>query len=81
MLVENSIFFIINPISGGSNKSSLPDLITSFFQPLAWKVKIEFTSHAGHAIELVQEAISENYEIVCAVGGDGTINQVASGLI
>lgn len=81
MITENSIFFIINPISGGSNKSTLSRLIEDFFAPLHWKVKIEFTTHSGHAIELTQQAIQEKYEIVCAVGGDGTINQVATGLI
>ncbi|MBK8556601.1 MAG: acylglycerol kinase family protein [Lewinellaceae bacterium] len=35
------------------------------------------TEKRGHAIELTQKAIAEQYDIVVAVGGDGSVNEVA----
>ena len=38
------------------------------------------TQRKGHAIELVQEAAREGYDVVVAFGGDGTVNEAANGL-
>jgi diacylglycerol kinase family enzyme len=38
------------------------------------------TQRKGHAIELVQEAARERYDVVVAFGGDGTVNEAANGL-
>lgn len=42
---------------------------------------IQFTKAAGHAVELAKEAVRQNYFAVVAVGGDGSVNEVASALI
>jgi diacylglycerol kinase family enzyme len=38
------------------------------------------TQRQGHAIELCREAAAEGYDVVCAFGGDGTVNEAANGL-
>src|SRR5688572_624646 len=38
------------------------------------------TAGPGHAISLAREA-SRNYDVIAAVGGDGTVNEVASGIL
>ncbi|HVL94587.1 MAG TPA: diacylglycerol kinase family protein [Solirubrobacteraceae bacterium] len=38
------------------------------------------TQRRGHAIELCREAAAEGYDVVCAFGGDGTVNEAANGL-
>src|ERR687889_1859158 len=38
------------------------------------------TQRKGHAIDLVQEAAREGYDVVVAFGGDGTVNEAANGL-
>jgi len=43
------------------------------------KLDIEFTKHPKHAIELAKVA-SENYDLIIAAGGDGTINEVINGM-
>lgn len=69
----SSILFIVNPASGrkGSKKR-----IVAFLEASGHRVA--YTEHAGHAEALAREAAEE---IVVAVGGDGTVNEVARGLI
>jgi YegS/Rv2252/BmrU family lipid kinase len=79
--MRKKIAFIINPLSGTNNKNTLPDLIikelnTSFYEP-----EIVFTTHRGHGRELSKEFVVSGYEKVVAVGGDGTVNEIARGLI
>ncbi len=41
----------------------------------------EFTESRGHATELTREAVRDGYNLVVAVGGDGTLNEVANGIL
>lgn len=66
------MLFIINPISGKGAKQKLTQKL------LAKGYKVAFTEYAGHAERLAREAAED---IVVAVGGDGTVNEVARGLI
>lgn len=72
---------IINPISGTGSKDQLPTLVTTMLQPSIWDVLLCFTEYPGHATELAHDAITEGYHTVVAIGGDGTINEVASALV
>jgi len=45
------------------------------------KCSIEYTQRRGHAISLANEASKNGFDYVVAVGGDGTINEVARGLL
>lgn len=42
---------------------------------------IRQTEHAGHAMELAAEAAGKGVDVVAAVGGDGTVNEVARSLV
>ena len=66
------MLFIINPISGKGKKAKIAQLL------LAKGYKVAFTEYAGHAEVLAREATDE---IVVAVGGDGTVNEVARGIV
>ena len=74
------ILAIINPISGTSNKENVPDIVRQVLVDCDFDITIKFTEYAGHATELAKQAISENFYGVIAIGGDGTINEVASSL-
>src|SRR5690606_19611845 len=80
-LSKSNIIFIINPISGGKKKSNLPSLIDKYLDKDKYEPIYAFTAYPGHASELAEEAEKENYDIIVAVGGDGTINEVASKLV
>lgn len=75
------LYFIINPIAGCSSKHKTVDKITSQIDKSKYDVTIRYTSYAGHATELATEAVNAGVDIVVAVGGDGTVNEVARSLI
>lgn len=78
------IAFIINPISGSKHtqeiKRTLPELITQTLNPEIWSPVVARTEYAGHATVLAKHYTETDYDAVVAVGGDGTVNEVARGL-
>lgn len=69
------LLFIANPLSGGIDKK---DLLTRLEKKVRHPYEVAFTERPGHATELARQT---DADIVVAVGGDGTVNEVASGLI
>ncbi len=78
---KQKIRFIVNPIAGVRNKVNVPDMIRSTINKQQFDYEIVFTEHAGHAIDITKDAIAKGFDIVVAVGGDGSINEVASQLV
>jgi diacylglycerol kinase (ATP) len=71
------VAIIANPFSGTSRKEKLYDQIMKSNNG-HFDLSIKFSERAGHAKELVDESISAGSQIIVAVGGDGTVNEVAS---
>ena len=76
---KKSVLVIINPKAGVKSKATLPELVEKHLAS-AFEVEIKFTERAKHATELAIEATNNNKDIVVAIGGDGTINEVAQGV-
>ena len=76
-----NIAFIVNPISGTKTKNRIAKLIRELLDPLQFAPTVVVTEYAGHATQLAQQFAMQEYYAVVAVGGDGTVNEVASGLI
>lgn len=79
--MKKKIIFIINPISGHHNKNNFPNLVEKHIDKNQYEYSIVFTEYAGHATELTKKAIEDDFDYIAAVGGDGTINEVAKCLI
>ena len=79
--MKKKIIFIVNPISGHHNKNHFPNLVESSIDKNKYDHTIVFTEYANHATELTMKAIEDGYEYIAAVGGDGTINEVAKCMI
>lgn len=69
---------IINPKSGTRSRHGLPEAIRTAFCDTA---DIVYTEYAGHATELARQGAFSGYGRVVAIGGDGTINETATGLL
>ncbi len=79
--MKKKIVFIMNPISGTGSKASIPQLIDSTLDKNLFDYEIKTTEHAGHASEIASEAKDKGIDIVVAVGGDGTVNEVARAIV
>ena len=64
-----------------SSKAGIPDLIEERLDKDKFDYRIAETQHAGHATDLAREAVEEGVDLVVAVGGDGTVNEVGRSLI
>ena len=71
----------MNPISGTSNKKGIPDLIHSGIDSERFDYEIRLTEYAGHAAAIAAEARDNHIDVVVAIGGDGTVNEVARSLV
>lgn len=70
---------ILNPRAGLRARQALGALAQG---PPAWgRIAVEQTQFPGHARELATRAAQEGVELLLAVGGDGTMNEVADGLL
>lgn len=72
---------IINPISGVGSKRKIPKLIEEMCGENADEVTVAFTEYVGHASILTQEAVQAGAECILAVGGDGTVNEIARAML
>ncbi len=69
--------FLINPKSGVGAKGMLPQQIKKLVDKRKFNVFVEETRYVAHACELAREASQRGVDVVVAVGGDGTVNEVA----
>lgn len=76
MIVKQKIHFIINPISGGLSKTHIPDLIFKILDKNQFDIQIFYTQGQESNHHLAAASAMEA-DIIIAVGGDGTINNVA----
>lgn len=75
-----NIAFIINPMSGTQNKRRLPKQINELLDKSQWLENIVFTEHVGHALTLAKQYATMGFDAIVAVGGDGTVREVAEGV-
>jgi len=78
--MKKRIAFIINPISGIFHKDKIPALIRKNLDASIFEPKIVFTQYAGHASEIAKDFADKGFDCVVAVGGDGTVNEIACSL-
>lgn len=79
---QKKIFLIINQFAGLCKKRTHEvNALISFLKGNNCEVEFSYTNHPGHATDLAEKAVSSGFELVVAVGGDGTVNEVAQGLI
>lgn len=83
MAAQPTALFLINPRSGTNTGKQAPALqrqITDAAKQHGWQVEPVITQYKGHSIELTKQAVRDGVGRVVAVGGDGTINEIAQEL-
>ncbi len=79
--MKKKAVFVINLNSGTSSKAAIPGLIENTIDKEKFDYEIVVTQYAGHASEIASRAKDEAKDIVVAVGGDGTVNEVARAIV
>ncbi len=78
--MKKKILFLINPVSGIGKQKTVEKFIESEIDKSRLDIDISYTQYKAHARVLAGDAAGK-YDIVVAVGGDGTVNEVASKLV
>ncbi|MFA8433429.1 MAG: diacylglycerol kinase family protein [Marinifilaceae bacterium] len=71
---------IINPISGTGKQKGMEELLQQHLDSSKFQLHTQYTQYAGHGSAIAKEAIQQQFDAVLAIGGDGTINEIARSL-
>lgn len=76
------VLFIVNPVAGKGHAAKIVPQIKSIMESMnEVDFNVEYTKAPKHAVEIAKKHSSGDYDIVFAVGGDGTVNEVVNGLV
>ena len=78
--MTKKVLFLINPVSGIGKQKTIEKYIDSEINTALLDIDVAYTQYKAHARELASGAVGK-YDAVVAVGGDGTVNEVASRLV
>ena len=81
MTEKKRIVFVVNPISGTQGKKAILKWIDERIDRSIYDYSIVKTEYAGHASQLAAAAVRDGVDVVVAIGGDGTINEIARSLV
>ncbi len=81
MATKKRIVFIMNPISGTIKKSGISQIINNTIDREIYDFSIMETEYSGHATEIAENAKNDGVDVVTAVGGDGTVNEIAKAIV
>ena len=79
--VKDHWFIIVNPKANGGRLEKEWEHIKQCLNYNHINFFIKKTTHPNHATELTKDAIENGYKKIIAVGGDGTCNEVANGIL
>ena len=72
---------IVNPVAGAYSTRRKWRIISRLLERIGLSFDFQYTEGVGHALELARLAASDGYRYLVAVGGDGTVNEVANGIL
>lgn len=79
MTTPPKVAAIVNPCAAGGETARRWPELQSLLERSLGPVMVRFTEAPGAGIAITRELLREGYDLLVAVGGDGTINEVANG--
>ncbi|CAN0430886.1 unnamed protein product, partial [Discosporangium mesarthrocarpum] len=77
---NRKITIIFNPVAGSRRDALLHDVVTAL-DKRGWQVSVIGTTGPGNATQVAADAAANSADAIVAAGGDGTINEVISGVV
>jgi diacylglycerol kinase (ATP) len=72
---------IVNQRSGGGRHGASPEQLRALLERRLGSIELSCTERPGHAIDLAREGATAGRSLIVAVGGDGTLHEVANGIL
>jgi diacylglycerol kinase (ATP) len=72
---------IVNPIAAYGTMAKRWPQVQQVLRAENFEYEFALTERRGHAIELARAALTAGYDLIVAVGGDGTLNEVVNGMV
>jgi diacylglycerol kinase (ATP) len=80
LIPGGAVMAIFNPLAGGGGARRYLPLIIDGIRGLGYEVTERPTQARGDAVRLAREGVAEGFDLICAIGGDGTVNETINGL-
>jgi len=77
----NKVLVIINPVAGRKKLNSVKDEVVEILKNDSNSIDVVYTEYIGHAVNLASEAKKNGYDSIVCCGGDGTLNEVFTGIL
>lgn len=79
--MKRNLLFIVNPISGIGKQKKIEALLDANIDKTLIDYTVRYTERIHHGKTLAQEAVEQGcFDAIVAVGGDGSVNDVVSGM-
>lgn len=79
--MKTKALFIVNPVSGVGKQKKIETLIKENLDHDLYDYTVRYTEHIHHGTDIAREGADAGFGLVVAVGGDGSVNDVAQGLV
>ena len=78
--MKKKMLVIVNPISGVGRQKKIERILNDNLNKDLFDYTVRYTEHIHHGTELAREGAMQGFDIITAVGGDGSVNDVISGM-
>ncbi|MCQ2294234.1 MAG: hypothetical protein MJZ67_01140 [Bacteroidales bacterium] len=78
--MKKRMLVIVNPISGIGRQKKIERLLNDNLNHDIYDFEVRYTQHIHHGTLLAQQGADEGFDVITAVGGDGSINDVIAGI-
>ncbi|MBO4307922.1 MAG: diacylglycerol kinase family lipid kinase [Bacteroidales bacterium] len=80
--MKRNLLFIVNPISGIGKQKKIEEILQKYIDHTLINYTVKYTEYIHHGKDIAKEAVEQGYyDAIVAVGGDGSVNDVVSGMI
>ena len=80
--MKRNILFIVNPVSGIGKQKKIETILENTIDHSLLDYTVRYTERIHHGTELAREAVQQGcFDAIVAVGGDGSVNDVVSGMV
>ena len=78
--MKKRMLVIVNPISGVGRQKKIERILNDNLNKDLFDHTVRYTEHIHHGTELAREGAMQGFDVITAVGGDGSVNDVISGM-